>query len=723
MTPPAENRSVREIDGLRPRLREGLRFSIQEHGGRRVCVIEDRAASRFHRVGLEEFRFLRSLDGTRTVAMLLAQLARAGERETWSEAEAAQILRWARDQHLLAVDSNRATPDREHTERALKAAATWLNPLTIKIPLGRPDRFFTRAAALLHPLLGWGGFALWLIVLLAGAAQLAPEWGRFTADASGLLARDNWLWLALAWTGLKVAHEFGHGLICKHFGAAVREVGAIFVLFVPMGYVDATASIGFASKWRRIAVSCAGMAVEFFLAGLAAVVWAHSEPGTVHTIAHNVVITGTMVTLLFNANPLMRFDGYFILSDLLELPNLATRGRQWMQRAWMAVLAGSRAGRTVRPRGREEWLIAAYGAASWVWQVLVLAGLLMGASVLLRGGGLALAAVAAIAWLALPLARFGTALATEVGHAGRWLKVAARLAVLAGATAAVVLVPWERSVSAPGIVEMAEALPLRADCPGFVETVRVRDGQEVAAGDLLVSLRNDEAAAQLTRARLDLMQQELRARLAYTREDVAAFQSEEAKAESLRRTVAEKSTYLKTLEIRAPFAGRVTNRRLANLSGTWFSAGQEVLRIGQAGADVKLAVSEGDAAWFRGSLGKAAEVRVDGRGAAGRATLIRMEGRATREITEPALTAIAGGPLPLRRAEEPETAKREPAPTEGYELAEPRFTATARLAEGAGLFAGETAWVRFKAVRPMSLWLQMDTQVRRWLGKFTPVES
>src|SRR3954453_151412 len=96
--------------------------------GRRVCVIEDRAASRFHRVGLEEYRLLRSLDGTRTVAMLLGQLARAGERETWSEAEAAQILRWARDQHLLAVESGRATPEREHTERALRAAATWLNP-------------------------------------------------------------------------------------------------------------------------------------------------------------------------------------------------------------------------------------------------------------------------------------------------------------------------------------------------------------------------------------------------------------------------------------------------------------------------------------------------------------------------------------------------------------------------------------------------------------------
>lgn len=722
MSAPPENRSVREVDGLRPRLREGLRFSVQEQGGRRVCVIEDRAASRFHRVGLEEYRLLRSLDGTRTVAMLLAQLARAGEGEAWTEAEAAQILRWARDQHLLAVASDRATPEREHAERALRAAATWLNPLTIKLPLGRPDRFFTRAAELLRPVLGWGGLALWLIALLAGAAQLAPEWGRFTADASGLLARDNWLWLLLAWTGLKVAHEFGHGVVCKHFGAAVREVGAIFVLFVPMGYVDATASIGLASKWRRIGVACAGMAVEFFIAAIAAIIWAHSEPGTVHTIAHNVVVTGTVVTLVFNANPLMRFDGYFILSDLLELPNLTTRGRQWMQRAWMTLLAGSRTGRTLRPRGREAWLVAIYGAASWAWGMAVLAGLLMGASVLLRGGGLALAAVAAVAWVALPLARFGAALATEVSQVGQWLKVSARLTVLAGAAAAVLLVPWHRSVSAPGVVEMAEALPLRADCPGFVETVQVHDGQTVGAGDLLVLLRNDEAAAQLTRARLDLAQQELKARVAYTREDIASFQAEEARAESLRRAVSEKEAYLKSLEIRAPFAGRVTNRQLANLAGAFFSAGQEVLRIGQAGADVKLAISENDASSFRDALGKEAEVRVDGRGAAGRATLIRMEARATREVTEPALTALAGGPLVLRRAEE-QPAKREPGAPDGYELAEPHFTATVRLPHTADLLAGETAWVRFRSMQSVSLWLEMDRQVRRWLGRFGQAEQ
>src|SRR5205085_1125681 len=117
-----------------------------------------------------------------------------------------------------------------------------------------------------------------------------------------------------------------------------------------------------------------------------AIVWARTAPGTLHSFAHNLVITGTVLTLLFNANPLMRFDGYFILSDLLDLRNLATRGRQWAQGALGWVLLGGRTRRPAPPANREEWIVALYGIAAWLWQITVSAALIMGASVLLRGG-------------------------------------------------------------------------------------------------------------------------------------------------------------------------------------------------------------------------------------------------------------------------------------------------------------------------------------------------
>jgi putative peptide zinc metalloprotease protein len=719
----AENFSVREAEALRPRLRDGLRFSIQEQGGRRVCVIEDAVASRFHRVGLAEYRFIRALDGTLPVAGLLALLAREGG-EAFTETEALQILRWLKDQHLLAVESVRAgTTDREHGERAWRVAVTWLNPLICKLPLFQPDCFFTRVEPWLRPALGWGGFVIWLLVVLAGAAHVGMEARRFAADADGLFARDNWLWLFVAWTGLKVAHEFSHGLFCKRFGVVVREAGVIFVVFVPMGYVDATASLGLASRWRRMMVAAAGLYMEFFLAALAAILWARTAPGALHTLAHNAVITGTVLTLFFNANPLMRFDGYFILSDLLDVPNLATRGRAWCQRALAWLLLGGRSARPRRPDSRDAWIIALYGVAAWLWQLLVLAGLLMGASVALRGGGLLLAVIAGAAWVALPLARFGTSLVEAIrAGTGHWAGLLVRATGLLALLAALLFIPWHRSVSSEGVVEMAETQTLRAECPGFVEKELVADGEFVTAGQLLIELVNEEAASDLARSRLGLEQQELKARLAYTRGEVATFQAEQAKSEALRKEVAERERYLASREIRAPFGGRVTNRRLGQLRGVFFKTGEEVLRLGRAdGSELKVAVSERDEPQFRAALGQSVRARLAGRGTALPGTLTRVEARATREVIHPALTALAGGPLALRRVEDGERGDRQQG--SNYEMADPYFTAIVHLTDGPVLAPGERAWVRFRGARAVTLWSEAQGGIARWLRRYTSREG
>ncbi len=714
MSAESENRSVRETEMLRPRLRDGLHFSIQEQNGRRVCVIEDSLASRFHRVGLEEYGFFRALDGTRTMASILAKLARDGGGESFTEAEALHMVRWLKDNHLLAIESARGGSDREHTERALKAAATWLNPLVLKLPLARPDRFFTAVEPWLRPAIGGFGFVVWLIVIAIGAAHVAMDWPRFARGFDGIFARDNWLWLFLVWAGLKVMHEFSHGIFCKHFGAAVREIGAIFIVFVPMGYVDATASLGLPSKWRRIMVAAAGLYLEFFLAAIAAIIWARTDAGTLNTLAHNAVVTGTALTLFFNANPLMRFDGYYILSDLLEIPNLATRGRGWLTRAAGWLLTGARGLKPKRLATREEWIVALYGVASWCWGMLMLAGLLVGASVALRGGGLLLAVVAAAGWIAVPVWRFAESLA---GGGGKWGALALRAGILAALVAGALFVPFQRSVSSPGVVELADTRVLRAECPGFVERIHVADGDAVSEGQLLIELHNDEAASELARSRIELQQQELRARVAYARGEIAASQAEQAKAESLRATVANLESYVATLQIRAPFAGRVTNRQLAQMPGAFLKAGDEVLQLGRSdGSEVKIAVSEEQEPHFRAAVEQPMQVRIAGRAAAFSAVLTRMEARASRGLVHPALTALAGGPLDLRRtdAEAHDDANR----AEQYELARPHFTAVARLDAANSFGIGEMARVKFQSTRRVTLWSELQRAVDRWLERY-----
>jgi len=713
MKPADPNRSVVEAESLRPRLRGDLHFSIQEQSGERVCVIEDRTAWRFHRVGLAEYAFLRELDGHRTVASILARLVRDGGPDSFTENEALQMLRWLKDNHLLALESDRLANQDAAAERQILGAITWLNPLIAKLPLARPDRFFTVAAAAFRWALGRFGFLVWLAVVLSGATAVAVDWSRFDRGFDGILARDNWLWLLLAWAGLKIVHELSHGLFCKHFGAAVREIGVIFVLFIPMGYVDASASLGLASKWRRIMVSAAGIYAEFFLAGLAALVWTRSPDGLTATIAHNVIFTGTAVTLLLNANPLMRFDGYYILGDLLGLPNLATRGRAFTRSLAARVLLGRRAAALAPLRSREDWIVALYGLASVLWQVLVFAGIFVAASTALRGGGLLFAVLAAAVWVGVPLWQMSRATAQAAGSVvARVFTVAGRLAVLTALVAAVLLVPLRRSVSSPAVVELADTTVMRVECPGFVRTIHVRDGDQVAAGQLLVELGNEEVAAALDRARLDLQQQELRARIAYTRGELAAFQAETAKADSLREAVAEREKYAATLQVRAPFAGRVTGRRLDQLAGVFLRPGDEIAQIGRAeGCDVRIALDQESAAHFRSAIGAPVSVRIDGSSGTLDAFLTRVEARATRELIHPALTALAGGPLPLRRAEEAE--KSDP-----YELAEPHFVALAHLA-AVQPHLGQLARVKLRTTRGVTLWESAQAAFARWLRRHT----
>ena len=124
---------------------------------------------------------------------------------------------------------------------------------------------------------------------------------------------------------IKTVHEFGHSFACRRFGGEVHTMGIMFLLFTPIPYMDATASWSFRSRWQRALVGAAGMIVEVFVASLATFVWASTAPGTIHSLAYNMMFVASVSTVLFNANPLLRFDGYYILSDLLDIPNLHQR--------------------------------------------------------------------------------------------------------------------------------------------------------------------------------------------------------------------------------------------------------------------------------------------------------------------------------------------------------------------------------------------------------------
>ena len=317
--------STSSIGESRIALRDDIRFRPQTFGGETCYILEDPTSSSFYRIGVAEYTLISLFDGRNTIADAMQYASTVLGRDAFTEQEVAAISRWLVDSGLAKTHTS-AEPSRLHRkgeEHRERERWQWLNPIITKIPLFQPETILSRVSPLMMWLTTWPAFLVWVLAVFAAIHQLATHANRLELRLGQLLTPDNWFWLGLIWLGLKIVHELFHGLFCRKYGGEVREAGMVLIAFAPIFYVDVTASWRFPSKWQRILVAAAGMYVEIFIGAVAALVWIHSAPGLVNQLALNVLILSTITTILFNANPLMRFDGYYILSDLIEIPNLA----------------------------------------------------------------------------------------------------------------------------------------------------------------------------------------------------------------------------------------------------------------------------------------------------------------------------------------------------------------------------------------------------------------
>lgn len=265
--------------------------------------------------------------------------------------------------------------DRADERRRQQLRWSWTQVLAIRFRGFHPDPFLTRLYTLLRPLLHPAMLVLAALLVLFAAGLLLTNLEQFAArlpTLSLLMGPSNWLWLIVAMALLKVLHELGHALAAKHFGAEVPEMGLLLLVFIPCLYCDVSDIWRLQAKWQRVVVSAAGMGVELVVASIATLVWWTTEPGLTNLVALNVMLIATIGTLLINANPLLRYDGYYILSDLTNTPNLWQRSRSAMHRlggAWFA--PPSRSTRELVPPPEPTWILA-YGIASSLYLLLVL---------------------------------------------------------------------------------------------------------------------------------------------------------------------------------------------------------------------------------------------------------------------------------------------------------------------------------------------------------------
>ncbi|MFK7819551.1 MAG: efflux RND transporter periplasmic adaptor subunit [Planctomycetaceae bacterium] len=677
--------STRDLSSARPRLVDELVVIPQHYGHRTLFHLEVPSKSRFYRVGEAEYTFLSLLDGNTTIAGAISESASVLGKDALSEQQGFAVCRWLIERGMvdMGMGANSDPIDLDGSLQ-LRKLASGLNPLFIKKKLGNPDK-------LLESLGHWFwwvhsplAIVVWFVVCFAAIGTYLGNADRFAAAPQGLLTQSNWLWLILSWAVLKVLHEIGHGLAAKRYGGKVPEAGVSFILLIPMAYVDVTSSYRFRSRWQRIHTALAGMYVELFLAAAATLAWPHVESEELRSQLFNVMFTASFSTLLFNANALMRFDGYFVLADLLNIPNLYTDGQQFTSGLWKRVLLGEPRRKVDWP-GWKGWAVRVYGVLAAMWRVVVSASLAIAASVMFHGAGIVLSVIALAGWLVVPVTQIAKGkFGGNATFGSRWRGVVVATLLIGGITAAAVFIPWPGDRTVPAIVQYEPLTSLRVKSEGFVDEILVANGQKVEAGQLLVRLRNRELHVEREELEFEIARSAASQRMFQQQEAIASVQIEHRHQIEKQRQLNERNEQLASLEIRAPHAGHVLARDLRSRLGTYVEVGDIILEVADnAQKEVHVSIPQPDINAYRASLHSPVRIYLPGLSTF-EGVLDTVDPRARRQPKYESFCVPNGGPVSVVMASNDEDDGPQ------YEYLTPRFVGkvaiptemTARLRSG-----------------------------------------
>jgi putative peptide zinc metalloprotease protein len=547
MTAPLLSNWWYRVATRKPKLRSHVRLHRHRYRGEVWYLLQDSASTRVHRFTPAARLIIALLDGKHTVADLWELANKHLGEHAPTQDELIQLLGQLHAADLLETD---VTPDvaelfaRGEREEKARSRRSYANPMAIRIPLWDPDAFLNRFKGLLRLIWSRWGALVWLIVVLPAAFLVAPHWPDLSNNFSDrVLAVDNLFALYLTFPMIKALHELGHATATKARGGEVHDLGIILLVLLPVPYVEASAATVFKSKYQRALVGAAGMAVELFVAAIAFYLWLLIEPGPLRATLFDLMLIASVSTLLFNGNPLLRYDAYYILADLIEIPNLAARStRYWGYLIERYILGVSEAEAPDASRSEKVWFLF-YGCASTIYRIFVtiLIALFIANRFFVIGVLLALWAVGAMAVFPVIKALRHLAESPRLRrHRTRAIAVTAGIVICLSGFFLIVPMPYHSH--AEGVLWLPEEAMVRAGANGFLGHFLVEPGAQVAEGEALVQCYDPALEAQVRRseAKVAELQSE------YT----AQFVSDRAKAQIVRDKLESEQASLGLVRVR-----------------------------------------------------------------------------------------------------------------------------------------------------------------------------
>lgn len=677
-------------------------------------VVEDPRRRKFFRLGPAEYAVLAACDGRRTPAEAAAHAAPLLRSHALSGEEASAVTTWALSAGLAL---SAVVPAAQDTNAA---KAPW-NPLCFRVTLGRPEWIVESLLPVARWAWGRGGMAIWLLLWTTALLGL---WGERSRIGLGVaeLGVPGAMRLLASWCLLKVLHELGHAATCRLFGGDVPHCGLLFLCGIPSPFVDVTSAWRIVNRRQRILVSLAGVYAESFVAAAALIGWAWSSDYAGQPFAGSLAVVAGISTIVCNLNPLLRFDGYFVLSDWWGVPNLAAAGRAAVGRfVHRHFLGRSEADAENAAIGKTHRLgLLLYGLLAAIWRVLMLFGI---ATFLLTQLGLPLTLLLSspsLIFAARQIAgRMFQRRQARTSHApiayARPL-IAWSLLVAAGVGG----VAWwnPRLVRIPAVVDFADSGTIRTNVAGFVREIYVDTGDAVTKGQLLCRLENRELESEAVQLKLAIEQSQVRSRMLHLAGHTARAQSESHRRREFTLQLEDLQRRRERFTIRAEIDGIVLTPRLKERIGCRLEPGDEVLSLGNDRAKHWVAaVDETTATAIRSYLQQPAELRRR-QSTESVSTRAVLEPSATSALPHPALGVLGGGSLPVRRRETSAAAEQGTQSTV-TELTTPHFRLSLPLDSqtAAAYRAGERADICYRTTWRETI-ARLTARGTQWLGSW-----
>src|SRR5580698_1613239 len=577
----------------RPKLRGDVRISEQTVNGDTSYVIKNHETNSYNRYGSTEYELLQLCDGTRTPLEISEELTRRNPGSPLDEGEVLEFLDsiepalWERS----LGEKNLAVLERIRDER--KGRVEQSSVLYMSFKAWDPNKTLAK----LDPYLSWmftPGFVVFSIgVFIVACYLLASDWTRVQQDTSALYsfsgksAYDIWMfWILLMVLG--GIHEFGHGLTCKHFGGDVHQMGFLLIYFTPAFYTDTTDILLFNKGSQRQWVIFAGIWIELFLCGVAVLVWHFTSPGTVvNDVAYKMALLSGIQGALLNLNPLIKADGYYALSQFLDMDNLREDAFAYL-RAWVNkyILRHDIDLPPASRRQRRIFIIFGLCAVLYSTSLLILAVVFVKNVLTNRLGDFwGLLATACVVYY---FSRAG--IRSAIPKIRAWIREKKEQSVnfkvsrgrLAGAVAVAALIflpPVPSRVSTPMVLEATKSAHVRAAVAGKISAVYVHHGDTVKAGQLLATLENPEITSDARVLTQELALASSNLRYGVESSDPSRTSSATAKAARLEQEVEVARANSASLELRSPIDGFVESPGVAHMSGQFLAPGDEFAKI------------------------------------------------------------------------------------------------------------------------------------------------